>query len=60
MIKNKALFSFKQNEVKRAFSHAKLYAHMPGFKLLQAGDSNLPHGKLLIVISKKNRKSLKT
>ena len=52
MVKFKALFSFKQKEVERAFSNAKLVKQIPGLKLLQAPGEH-DYGKLLIVIPKK-------
>ena len=65
MIKFKALFSFKQNEVKRAFSYAKLHSQIKGLKLLeseipdQPGQLGLEHGKLLIVIPRRVGKASK-
>jgi len=52
MIKFRALFSFNQKEVKRAFSHAKKKASIPGLKLLKSIAEG-KYGKLLIVIPKK-------
>jgi len=60
MIKFKALFSFKQNEVKRAFSCAKLKSEIRGLKLLKSKLDEPPeHGKLLIVIPRRVGKASK-
>ena len=58
-IKFKSLFSFKQKEVEKAFSHAKFKASLPGLKLLQTDALAPSHGKLLIVASRKVGKASK-
>ncbi|MBU1008278.1 ribonuclease P protein component [Candidatus Dependentiae bacterium] len=56
----KALFSFKQNEVQRAFKRAAFRAKILGLTILQAPlEEAIPHGKLLIVIPRKSGSAVK-
>jgi len=56
----KALFSFKQKEVQRAFKRADFRAKTLGLKLLQSPfNEGSTHGKLLIIIPQKSAKSCK-